>query len=330
MNDLQAYLFESIIQKYDRRADAIKTMSDLLHISIDGIYRRMRGDSVLGPQELYALSRHFSISLDQFIHKKVNSVIFDFHNFASLPSSIEAFLQNMLQFLRSIRQLNDVHIHMATSDVPIFYYAFTPKLFKFKLYVWGSTIWNIPLFKQNGFNLKLFSPDIDRLILAIRTEFMQLDTTELWSASLNEDTLNQITYFAYCGKFAESDLVWELMDEIQAQLQVLFEFSSTEAKFKHPSGTPQGVLNTYHNELIHSVSHILLNSKEQKLVFTPFTSPSYLVSHDEQTANLLEEWIKNIVDRSDKISGKSEKSRAWFFNQLKNKIEFGRKRLANL
>ena len=129
MNDLQAYLFDSIIQKYDRRSDAIKTISDLLHISIDGIYRRMRGDSLLGPQELFALSRHFSISLDQFIHKKVNSVIFDFHNFAALPSSIEAFLQNMLQFLRSIRQLNDVHIHMATSDVPIFYYVFTPKLF---------------------------------------------------------------------------------------------------------------------------------------------------------------------------------------------------------
>ena len=226
--------------------------------------------------------------------------------------------------------MNDVHIHMATSDVPIFYYVFTPKLFKFKLYVWGSTIWNIPLFTQNAFSLKLFSPDIDRLILAIQTEFIQLDTTELWSTSLNEDTLNQITYFTYCGKFSTQDLIWELLEEIQAQLQVLSEFASIESKYKHPHGSRQGVLNAYHNELIHSGSHILLNSREQKLVFTPFTSPSYLVSHDEHTANLLEDWIKNIVDRSDKISGKSEKSRAWFFSQLKSKIEFGKKRLANL
>lgn len=330
MEDLQTYLFDSIIQKYDRKSEAIKTMSDLLKISVDGIYRRMRGDSILTPQELFTLSRFFGVSLDQFIQKKANSVIFDFHNFASHPSSADAFLQNMLQFLRGIRQLNDVHIHLVSSDVPIFYYTFTPKLFKFKLYVWGSTIWNIPVFRHNPFSFRLFSPEIDRLIDAIQAEFIQLDSTELWSASLNEDTLNQITYFAYFGKFTDSHLVWELLEEVQTQLGLLFDFAQYGTKYRHPHYIPQGNLNIFHNELIHSVSNILLTSREQKLVFTPFATPSYLVTQDQQTAALMVEWFENIMDRSDRISGKSEKSRMWFFNQLKNKLEFSKKKLTNM
>lgn len=329
MEDLQAYLFDSIIQKYPRKSEAIKSMSDILSISVDGIYRRMRGDSVLAPQELFTLARHFSISLDQFIHKKFNSVIFDFHNFSTLPGSIEAFLRNMLQFLRNIRQLTEAKVFLVSSDVPIFYYTFTPKLFKFKLFVWGSTIWNIASFRQNGFDFKLFSPEIDRLIESIQAEFIQVDSTELWSTSLNEDTLNQITYFAYCGKFHHQDLIWELFEDLQGQLRILHDFAVYETKYRHPLFVPHGSLELYHNELIHSVSHILLTSKEQNLIFTPFASPSYLVTHDLQTSELLTEWYKNIMERSDKISGKAEKGRMWFFNQLKNKVEFGRKRLLN-
>ena len=61
---LQDQLFEIILSRFPRRADAVDELCELLSLAKDPIYRRLRGDTFLSPQELAKLAVHYRISLD--------------------------------------------------------------------------------------------------------------------------------------------------------------------------------------------------------------------------------------------------------------------------
>ena len=64
---LQEQLFDIILNRFPRRVDAVEALCHLLHLAKDPIYRRLRGDTPLLPQELALLAQHFGISLDALI-----------------------------------------------------------------------------------------------------------------------------------------------------------------------------------------------------------------------------------------------------------------------
>lgn len=323
----QQAILDRVLFRFPKKAEAIKAISKILGISLDAVYRRLRGDSYLAPQEIFTLVNHFNISLDPLIQNRDNAVVFEFHRYDTKLASIEDFLRNINALLQGTRYLTNPKIFIASSDIPLFYYALSPSLFKFKLYVWGNTIWDFNLFKENPFSLELFPRYIDEQIEQIRNAYFNIETVELWSLSLAEDTLNQMSYFMYCDRFASHTILWQLFEDL---LSLTYDLKKVaKSGFKSNPGTPhaRGPISIYHNEVIHSISTILLRSKEQNLIFTPFSSPNYLLTKDDNTCRNMQEWFEKIMQKSNLISVYNEKNRVWFFNQLIRKIEFAKDQL---
>ena len=323
----QQDILDRVVIKFQRKAEAIKAISRLLGISLDAVYRRLRGDSYLAPDEIYKLVDHFSISLDTIIHSNKQNVAFEFHSYDTKLASIEDFLITISGLLENTHILTNPRIYIASSDIPIFYYTLSPNLFKFKLYVWGNTVWDFALFKENPFSLNLFPHYIDRHIKQIRNAYFDIETVELWSLNLIEDTLNQISYFSYCNRFENQDDLWMLFDDLLALTNHLMKVARKGHKSLPNESVNKGKITIYHNEVIHSINTIMMKSKEQNLVFTPFTSPNYLLTKDEETCDHVQQWFEKIMQKSSLISEYNEKNRRWFFLQLSRKIEYAREQL---
>ena len=72
----QVLLFQhlkSILPSHLSMADEV---ADLLEISPDSAYRRIRGEKPITLEELEKVCVHYNISLDQFLHLKTNSFLF--------------------------------------------------------------------------------------------------------------------------------------------------------------------------------------------------------------------------------------------------------------
>lgn len=326
----QQDILDRVLYRFQRKAEAIKAISRILGISMDAVYRRLRGDSYLAPDEIYKLVDHFSISLDTIIHSNKKNVAFEFHSYDTKLASIEDFLKTIGGLLENTHLLTEPKIHIASSDIPIFYYALSPNLFKFKLYVWGNTVWDFDLFKENSFSLNLFPHFIDQHIKQIRNAYFDIDTVELWSLNLIEDTLNQISYFSYCDRFENQADLWMLFDDLLELTNHLKKVAKAGYKSLPGRSFEKGKITIYHNEVIHSINTIMMTSKEQKLVFTPFTSPNYLLTKDENTCNHVKQWFDKIIEKSGLISQYNEKNRRWFFLQLTRKIEYAREQLQSI
>ncbi|HMR43451.1 MAG TPA: helix-turn-helix transcriptional regulator, partial [Saprospiraceae bacterium] len=76
--NIQNQIFELILNRFPKKSDAVEELSQLFSIGKDAIYRRMRGESVLTPDELQKLAVKFNISLDALAFENKNSVFFTF------------------------------------------------------------------------------------------------------------------------------------------------------------------------------------------------------------------------------------------------------------
>ena len=54
----------------------VDAVSDILHVSSDSAYRRIRGETPLVLGEVRQLCNHFNLSLDQLLNVKTGSVLF--------------------------------------------------------------------------------------------------------------------------------------------------------------------------------------------------------------------------------------------------------------
>ena len=80
-NEFQTRLLEQIAKKYQRKSEAVDILSSLLSIGKDAVYRRLRGDTLLTPDEISLLAKEFYISLDSLVLDNTSSVFFNFSAF---------------------------------------------------------------------------------------------------------------------------------------------------------------------------------------------------------------------------------------------------------
>ncbi|MEM8909505.1 MAG: hypothetical protein AAGD05_16785 [Bacteroidota bacterium] len=329
-NTLQDQFLEAILARYPKRSVAVETLSELLGTGKDAVYRRLRGDTLLTPNEMRLLARQFNISLDALIFDQSNIVCFSYNFFEQPIKDFRAYLDGILQYLEHTTQLPDAQVYYASAEIPFFYYCFFPELIAFKLYVWGRTIWDLPYLRNRPFDFDLL-PYADLQLASKTLElYRQLPSTEHWSMNLMDFTLSQIEYHVISGAFrntADALRLCELLSELTQHLQAMARHGR---KFHHQaapeSGRADGFV-LYHNEMVYSNNTILVKTQGEKMLFTTHGNPNFLRSTDQKICDYTEDWFLRMGRKSEQISAQSEKTRAWFFNVLKRRIEQTKSRI---
>ncbi|HRD81408.1 MAG TPA: helix-turn-helix transcriptional regulator [Saprospiraceae bacterium] len=325
---LQQQLLDRILDGFPRKPDAVDALRSLLNVSKDAIYRRLRGDSLLSPSEVALLARHFHISLDELVHEDSDRVYFSFSALNNAANSVEDYLLGLHQNLHQLEHLPDVKVYYTTSEIPIFYYFLFEELAVFKLYIWGRSAWDFDYLKHQPFDVRLISPHAVALSREILDLYFRLDTTELWSINIFDNTLNQIEHHFLGGAIAAPEQALSLCDrltDLAAHLQMM---AAQGKKFKPRQSPDHGApFALLHNDSLYTNSTIFVDAPHLRRVFSTFGDPDYLVSSDGRICDFTDQWLQRLIGKSVPISAQSEGLRLGFFHQVRRKIEATKRRI---
>src|SRR5215510_11713034 len=100
VTSIQQQFFQAIKTKLAADASVADEVAALLNISTDSAYRRMRGEKPVTFDELYTLSQHFRISLDQLMNIQTGAFMFQGNLLNSKTFGSEAYFKSMLQLMK--------------------------------------------------------------------------------------------------------------------------------------------------------------------------------------------------------------------------------------
>jgi len=329
MGNFQDQIFEQIIAQFPRKTDAVEELAQYFSVGKDAIYRRMRGDTILSPEELKALAKKYSFSLDALAFQHPDLVFFSFNSFTRRVESFEDYLLEIYKNIETARLLPGIEIYYSSAEIPIFYYCYFPELISFKLYVWGRTVWNLKYLDAQPFHFDMMGAKTQNLTSELLQKYNYLPSTEFWSSSIMNNTLSQIEWLVTSGDFANPEEALALCDVLIELNHHMRNMTKARKKFGmkvHPeeAKTP---FSLYHNEMIFTTNMIYVKSDVAKIVFSTFKSPNFLRSVDRRLCNHIDDWFQNIKRKSTQLTGGQEKQQNWFFNTMEKKILSTRKRI---
>lgn len=321
--NLQQVLFQQIKSGLPENLSFVHEIADLLEISYDSAYRRIRGEKELTMEELYRLSHRFNISLDALLGIHSNNVLF--HKFALSTEEfhIREWLLQILSDIKQIHQAHDKEIIYCAKDPPIFHYFHFPEIAAFKFFFWEKTIFDFPEYENKLFRLDDVNPEIVEIGDNILRSACKIPTTELW----NEDTfrifMRQIEYYWVSGYFEKKDDMLNLLDKLEKW--VLHIRKQAELGFKfHYGQEPVGMENSfsmYENEVILNDNTIYTRLDNVAGTYLTFNVISLLVTRDPAFCANVERHMRQLMKKSHLISVSGEKERNRFFNKLLSMIE---------
>ena len=328
-SSLQQQLTELILRQFPKKAEAVTFLSHCLSLSVDGVYRRLRGDTVYSPDEISILAQKFNISIDNIINANEQNLIFSFNAFEQPVSDFGTYIDQLLYTAKEIQQLKQVELYYAVQELSIFFLASFPRVFAFRMYVYGLTYWKFEYLQDKKFDFALVPESVIEKGKEIVTAYNSINSHELWDLSLIDNTLNQIEYLATIDRFENIDQIRVLCQDLLEVMKYLQSMAKHGKKFPR-NGSPKeedAVFDLYYNEFASTNDSLLFSSPDHKLLFTSFGSPDFLSTQNQRFCNHLESWFKIIIARSTSISAHSERKRDWFFRHLEKKINTTREKI---
>lgn len=326
---IQDQLFEIILSRFARRADAVDQLCELLNLAKDPIYRRLRGDTFLSPQEISLLAQHFRISLDALIIGQSDNVVFDYNAFSRKINSFSDYLASMNEDFEQIHRMPNAHLYYASAEMPVFTFSLFPELMAFKLYGWARTTWNLEWLRDRQFSFDLITQPVIRESQAMLLQYLKLPSTELWTAQIVDNTLAQIEYHLYAGGFRDPKDALVLVDRVQDWISHMKAVTSAGCKFNvgENASLGGGKFQLFYNEMVYANITALITSDVGRLSYTAYCTPNFLKSSDNRLCDYTQNWFDIITAKSTPLTHAADKNRDWFFREIGLKVERRKQRI---
>lgn len=299
-------------------------IADLLEISNDSVYRRLRGETALTFDEIKKLCNHYKVPLDFLSGGSTDAVTFAYKMIKDeSPFDFENYLDGILNDLKLIQKFDVKEIFYAAEDVPLFHHFQFPELSAFKIYFWLKSILNFQAFENKNFDLKLLNESLINKSLEIYNTYVKIPSTEIWTDETLLSTLKQLEYSwesSFFDKKEDALLICEQIGQMMAHINKQAEMGF---KMNPKDGVPLGNAETFkmfHSEVMIGNNSILVNTGDFKTTYLSHNTLNYLVTRSDNFCLETENWLRNLMKKSMPISGVSEKHRNKFFRKANDYI----------
>jgi hypothetical protein len=318
---IQSAFLNQIKEKLAPNLSFADEVAELLHISRDSAYRRIRGETILSLDEAQTLCNHFGISIDQLFSKSSEMVSFhrlvvDFHE-NNLLKWVGSIIRN-LEFISSFKQNEMI---FCAKDIPAFHYFRLPDLAAFKHFFWMKTLIDYPEYKDRKFKPGVVPKELVTGSEKIWNMYSSLSSTEIWNEQAIYCTLRQIEFYYECRFFESPDVAQHLCD----QLIKLVDLVQAEAAVGKKSGG--GVFNLYNNEILIADNTVFAKMDSKRCVFVNQNTLTILRTFQEPFCEQTEAYLLNLIEKSILISKTGERERNRFFNAMRERIKGFKERL---
>ncbi len=321
---IQQTLFQQIKNALPAHQSLADEVAELLQVSNDSAYRRIRSETMLTLDELVLLCSRYQLSADSLLQVNSNTILFsgqqtDFSNF-----KLEQHLQYILAQLQHLASFSNCRMYYLAKDVPVFHYFNFSELAAFKFYAWLKTILHNTEYNNKKFVLsEAVNTQWQQLSSQIIQTYSRIPSEEIWSLETINSTIRQIEYCREALLFDTEDTVTLLYQQLMQLIQHIEEQSSAGYKFMPGSGQAAagGELKLYYNGALLGDNTILMQMDGSSRVYLNHAILNYINTGNEAFCNYTHAAVQTIIKKSTLISAVGEKDRNKFFNVLRSEVE---------
>lgn len=330
LDNLQALLFREIRQKLPQHLSIAQEVSELLGISSDSAYRRLRGSKKLSIEEVKILCKQFSISIDSLFGLSNSHILFEPRSIEDKGDGFEEYLKLLMTEIPKIQASKSYEVIFAARDLPIFHYFEFPELAAFKIYFWKKTQLRFHEYLDKQFsleNIPMQHIETGRLLLS---SFNQMPTIEIWNNETFSRIFQQIEFCLESGFFADKLDAFILCDKLELLIRHIHHQTEFGCKFLYGQ---QGYENNgenfrvYFNEVLIIDNTVFVFMDGVKSIYMTCNSLSLLMTTNQAFCTLVEQSLRTLMKTGDHISGTSALECNRFFNSLYDKVKLLKQRV---
>ena len=320
---VQQVFFQHIKSNLADHLSLVDEVSEILNISNDSAYRRIRGEKPLTFEEINVLCSHYHVSMDQLFHLKNDSFLFSGPLTNKDNFNFEMYLEYLLKQLNYFNSFEHRELYYISKDIFIFHSFGFHELTVFKIFFWMKTILQHPFNGKDIFVLESLSESVYKMASKLSEAYNKLPSVEIWTDDSINATIRQIDYYrqseifpsdVYALKVYKSLL--DMIDHIEVQ---------AEAGCKFPvGGKPSAASASYRfyvNEFTLGDNCNMAVLNDTKVVYINHTLLNVIMTKDPVFTEYTYQYAQNIMRKSTLMSNVGEKERRKFFNGMREKVE---------
>jgi len=317
-NEKQLLFLKHIEDIIPPSSSLVNELSDVLEISIDSSYRRMRGETSITIDEIIKLCNHFRISFDSFTNINSGAVTFHYNVINNEEKNFIDYLISLRNDLLKINAAKQKQIIYSCKDTPVFQNYNYPELAAFKMFYWMKSIMNVPMLEEEKFDISKISDEMRSLGQEIFDLYKQIPSVEIWTDNTIHSIIKQIEFYWESGMFQSNDDALAVCNALLKQMSDIQKQAEFSNKEKNPT------INNYSlffSDIEITNNCVLVSINESKSVYLGHLSFNTMSTSNKSYCKETEIWLNNLIKTSTLISGVSEKHRYQFFKNNLKKVE---------
>ncbi|MDR0748596.1 MAG: helix-turn-helix transcriptional regulator [Tannerellaceae bacterium] len=319
--NLQRKLFDIIKSRTLEQYRMSIELEEVLGVSQDAVYRRMRGDTELSLTEVSKLCKHYNLSVDKILSEEAESVNTQNGSFIYMPVNMTCqpsyinYIERLSKTLSALTSVKDKEMFFTAQDIPFYHFLNQTDLLFFKLYVWADII-NKEKVLYKEFCSKLDKKAILSIYEDMYRAYMRIPSKEIWTEQTIDTILRLLMYYAEMNAFEDKQIIHDLLNQLSDIIDSVSRFARNGFKGQ----------DTPFSMYICSVdleNNFMLTRRGDKWTCTiKLYTVNNIATDNVLLCRETEQWINDLIGKSTMISGgSSQKNHFLFFQKCKNRIE---------
>jgi transcriptional regulator with XRE-family HTH domain len=322
VSKLQQELFQLIKTNIPGHLSVTEEIARVLDVSVDSVYRRMRGEKTISLDELQTLCDYYNISVDQLLNIQSDGFFFQGNLVDESTFDFDKYINSLLQNMVYFNSFKQKEIYGLYKDVPPFHNYHFHEIAAFKRFVWQKTLLHISKLKNQKFSFDDYPQELFLKEQKILELYNQMKSVEIWNFETINSIIRQIEYYRDNQIFKSDADAYKLYDAIENLLNHLEAQAAAGYKFKYDDPEHQllGEYNVYLNEVLLGNNEYVLILDGKKIAFISNSTINYMGTRNVAFTENMYKSMNNFMKRSTLISSASEKERSKLFRILYERI----------
>ena len=311
----QKQFFNKIEYIIPATTSMVNELIDLLGISMDSAYRRLRGETALTLDDVIILCNHYKISFDSFINLESGNVSFNYTLMDEGLKSFATYHESLLRDMNIIKSARQKLITYACEDIPVFHNISQGPIAKFKIFYWLKSIVNSPELEGKQFDPDLIPEEFIDRARKIYELYCLIPSVEIWTDTTIQSTVKQIEFYWESGMFRSHQDALDVCNSLKDELEIIQKQAENSCKYLKPGIPPEYENNyeLYFSEIEITNNCVFVNLGETRAVYLGHLSFNTMSTSNASYCTETELWLENLKRKSTLISGIAIKHRYQFF-----------------
>jgi hypothetical protein len=287
-------------------------LADVLQVSIDSAYRRIRGETELTIEEVYKITKKYAISVDDVFSNRSDTVTFSYTKLTDSAVNFEHYFTRIGNHLDLMSKFENKKLYYVAEEIPMFYSFFSKRNAEFKLFYWQRSVLNVAEYQQKKFEWGIVPQNIIDLSHRVYQQYLSVPSVEIWTHETVLTNLKQIQFYFDSG-IINREQALELFGENRKMIEMVMKFAENGRKNVSDKNETYQM---YNSEVVLGTNCIYVIMGESKYSYITFNTMNSLTTNNPEFCEETEHWMRNLEKKSTLISGIAEKQRYQFFSNM--------------